>query len=386
MALSSSQSTDINLPFITADSSGPKHLNVTFSRSKLEQICDDLYERTKNPFKSCLEDSGLSIGEVGNLVLVGGMTRSPRVVEIAKELGGKDPNQGVNPDEVVAIGAAIQGAVLQGDVNDVLLLDVTPLTLGIETAGAVSTPMIERNTTIPTKKSQVFSTAADNQPAVDIVVLQGERSMSQDNKTLGTFKLDGIRPAPRGTPQVEVTFDIDANGILNVTAKDKDTGKDQKITISGSSSMDDEEVDRLKKEAEKFADQDKEKKEAVQTRNDLDSLVYQCEKQLTDLGDKATDELKKMTDDMLADAKKVLDDQSSTTSAIKEAKEKLEKGFEELAKLAAQAGGGATDPAAAAAAAAAQSQSSGDNKSKEDDIVDADFEVVDDENDEKEKS
>jgi len=333
-----------------------------------------------------LEDSGLSIGEVGNLVLVGGMTRSPRVVEIAKELGGKDPNQGVNPDEVVAIGAAIQGAVLQGDVNDVLLLDVTPLTLGIETAGAVSTPMIERNTTIPTKKSQVFSTAADNQPAVDIVVLQGERSMSQDNKTLGTFKLDGIRPAPRGTPQVEVTFDIDANGILNVTAKDKDTGKDQKITISGSSSMDDEEVDRLKKEAEKFADQDKEKKEAVQTRNDLDSLVYQCEKQLTDLGDKATDELKKMTDDMLADAKKVLDDQSSTTSAIKEAKEKLEKGFEELAKLAAQAGGGATDPAGAAAAAAAQSQSSGDNKSKEDDIVDADFEVVDDENDEKEKS
>jgi molecular chaperone DnaK len=384
MALSSSQSTDINLPFITADSSGPKHLNVTFSRSKLEQICDDLYERTKNPFKSCLEDSGLSIGEVGNLVLVGGMTRSPRVVEIAKELGGKDPNQGVNPDEVVAIGAAIQGAVLKGDVNDVLLLDVTPLTLGIETAGAVSTPMIERNTTIPTKKSQVFSTAADNQPAVDIVVLQGERSMSQDNKTLGTFKLDGIRPAPRGTPQVEVTFDIDANGILNVTAKDKDTGKDQKITISGSSSMDDEEVDRLKKEAEKFADQDKEKKEAVQTRNDLDSLVYQCEKQLADLGDKATDELKKMTDDMLADAKKVLDDQTSTTSSIKEAKEKLEKGFEELAKLAAQAGGGASDPAAAAAAA--QSQSSGDNKSKEDDIVDADFEVVDDENDDKEKS
>jgi molecular chaperone DnaK len=258
------------------------------------------------------------------------------------------------------------------------------LTLGIETAGAVSTPMIERNTTIPTKKSQVFSTAADNQPAVDIVVLQGERSMSQDNKTLGTFKLDGIRPAPRGTPQVEVTFDIDANGILNVTAKDKDTGKDQKITISGSSSMDDEEVDRLKKEAEKFADQDKEKKEAVQTRNDLDSLVYQCEKQLADLGDKATDELKTMTDDMLADAKKVLDDQTSTTSSIKEAKEKLEKGFEELAKLAAQAGGGATDPAAAAAAA--QSQSNGDNKSKEDDIVDADFEVVDDENDDKEKS
>jgi len=228
MSLSSSQSTEINLPFITADSSGPKHLNVTLTRSKLEQICEDLYSRTKKPFESCLSDSGLSIGDVNNLVLVGGMTRSPKVIQIAKELGGKDAHQGVNPDEVVAIGAAIQGAVLQGDVNDVLLLDVTPLTLGIETAGGVSTPMIERNTTIPTKKSQVFSTAADNQPAVDIVILQGERSMSSDNKTLGTFKLDGIRPAPRGTPQIEVTFDIDANGILNVSAKDKDTGKDQK--------------------------------------------------------------------------------------------------------------------------------------------------------------
>ncbi|MGA1100304.1 MAG: molecular chaperone DnaK [Opitutales bacterium] len=384
MALSSSQSTDINLPFITADASGPKHLNVTLSRSKLEQICDDLYERTKNPFKSCLDDSGLSIGEVGNLVLVGGMTRSPRVVEIAKELGGKDPHQGVNPDEVVAIGAAIQGAVLQGDVNDVLLLDVTPLTLGIETAGGVSTAMIERNTTIPTKKSQVFSSAAVNLPAVDLVGLQGERAMSQDNKTLGTFKLDGIRPAPRGTPQIEVTFDIDANGILNVTAKDKDTGKDQKITISGSSSMDEQEVERLKKEAEKFAEQDKEKKDSIQVRNELDSLVYQCEKQLTDLGDKAPDDLKTKIGDMLADAKKVLDDQSSTPSSLKEAKQKLEKGFEELAKQAAQAGGGA-DPAAAAAAAAAE-KSSGGKKSKEDDIVDADFEVVEDEKDEKKDS
>ena len=381
MALSSSQSTDINLPFITADSSGPKHLNVTLSRSKLEQICDDLYERTKKPFEACLKDSGLSIGEVGNLVLVGGMTRSPRVVEIAKELGGKDPNQGVNPDEVVAIGAAIQGAVLQGDVNDVLLLDVTPLTLGIETAGGVSTPMIERNTTIPTKKSQVFSTAADNQPAVDIVVLQGERAMSHDNKTLGTFKLDGIRPAPRGTPQIEVTFDIDANGILNVTAKDKDTGKDQKITISGSSSMDEEEVERLKKEAEKFADQDKEMKESVQVRNELDSLVYQCEKQVSDLGDKAPDDLKNKIDGMLSDAKKVLDDQSSSPAVLKEAKQKLEKGFEEIAKQAAQAGTGSTDPAAEA-----QAQSGDSKKSKEDDIVDADFEVVDDDNEDKEKS
>jgi molecular chaperone DnaK len=245
--------------------------------------------------------------------------------------------------------------------------------------------MIERNTTIPTKKSQVFSTAADNQPAVDIVVLQGERAMSQDNKTLGTFKLDGIRPAPRGTPQIEVTFDIDANGILNVTAKDKDTGKDQKITISGSSSMDEQEVERLKKEAEKFAEQDKEKKDSVQVRNELDSLVYQCEKQLTDLGDQAPDELKTKIGDMLADAKKVLDDQSSTPSSLKEAKQKLEKGFEELAKQAAQAGGGA-DPAAAAAAAAAAAKSSGGEKSKDDDIVDADFEVVDDDKEEKKDS
>jgi molecular chaperone DnaK len=384
MALSSSQSTEINLPFITADSSGPKHLNVTLSRSKLEQICDDLYERTQNPFKACLDDSGLSIGEVGNLVLVGGMTRSPRVVEIAKELGGKDPHQGVNPDEVVAIGAAIQGAVLKGDVNDVLLLDVTPLTLGIETAGGVSTPMIERNTTIPTKKSQVFSTAADNQPAVDIVVLQGERTMSEDNKTLGTFKLDGIRPAPRGTPQVEVTFDIDANGILNVTAKDKDTGKDQKITISGSSSMDENEVERLKKEAEKFADQDKEKKESVQVRNELDSLVYQCEKQLTDLGDKAPNDLKKNIEEMLGEAKKVLDQPSSSPADLKVAKDKLEKGFGELAQQAAQMGGQTAD-APSPDPSATQSSKDGNDKTKEDDIVDADFEVVDDEKDEKEK-
>jgi len=378
MSLSSSQSTDINLPFITADSSGPKHLNVTLTRSKLEQICEDLYARTKKPFESCLSDSGLSIGDVSNLVLVGGMTRSPRVIQIAKELGGKDAHQGVNPDEVVAIGAAIQGAVLQGDVNDVLLLDVTPLTLGIETAGGVSTPMIERNTTIPTKKSQVFSTAADNQPAVDIVILQGERSMSSDNKTLGTFKLDGIRPAPRGTPQIEVTFDIDANGILNVSAKDKDTGKDQKITISGSSSMDEAEVDRLKKEAEKFADQDKKKMESVQSRNELDSLVYQCEKQVSDLGEQLPEELKKKIEDLLGDARKVLDDSSSSAEAINEAKEKLQKGFEELIKLSSANPG---EPSKDSPSGDPQGSAEGSSKSgkKEDDIVDADFEVVDDE-------
>ena len=383
MSLSSSQSTDINLPFITADSSGPKHLNITLSRSKLEQICDDLYERTKAPFEACLKDSGLSLGDVNNLVLVGGMTRSPKIVELAKELGGKDPNQGVNPDEVVAIGAAVQGAVLQGDVNDVLLLDVTPLTLGIETAGGVCTAMIDRNTTIPTKKSQVFSTAADNQPAVDIVVLQGERSMSNDNKTLGTFKLDGIAPAPRGTPQIEVTFDIDANGILNVTAKDQGTGKDQKITISGSSSMDEAEVERLKEEAEKYAEQDKEKKDQVQVRNELETMVYQCEKQLGDLGDKAPADLKAKIESLLADTKKVLEDTNSSNDDLKKAKDILQKGFEELGQEVMKNGGmPGADPASAAAGAAAASpdESEGENSNKkDDDIVDADFEVVDDE-------
>ena len=383
MALSSSQSTEINLPFITADASGPKHLNVTLSRSKLEQICDSLYERTIAPFESCLKDSGMSIGEVNNLVLVGGMTRSPRIIELAKELGGKDAHQGVNPDEVVATGAAVQGAVLQGDVNDVLLLDVTPLTLGIETAGGVSTSMIDRNTTIPTKKSQIFSTAADNQPAVDIVVLQGERSMSQDNKTLGTFKLDGIGAAPRGTPQIEVTFDIDANGILNVTAKDQGTGKDQKITISGSSSMDEAEVDRLRKEAEKYADQDKDRKEQVQVRNELDSMVYQCEKQLSDLGDKAPQDLKSKVDGLLSDTKKVLEKTDATLSELNDAKDALQKSFEELGqeamKNAVPGAGSGPMPGAEEATAGGASASSDDAKKKDDDIVDADFEVVDEE-------
>jgi molecular chaperone DnaK len=379
MSLSSSQSTDINLPFITADSSGPKHLNITLSRSKLEQICDDLYARTKGPFESCLKDSGLSLGDVNNLVLVGGMTRSPKIVELAKELGGKDPNQGVNPDEVVAIGAAVQGAVLQGDVNDVLLLDVTPLTLGIETAGGVCTAMIDRNTTIPTKKAQTFSTAADNQPAVDIVVLQGERSMSNDNKILGTFKLDGIAPAPRGTPQIEVTFDIDANGILNVTAKDQGTGKDQKITISGSSSMDEAEVERLKEEAEKFAEQDKDKKEQVQVRNELDTMVYQCEKQLSDLGEKAPEDLKVKIETLLSDTKKVLEDSNSTNDDLKKAKDTLQKGFEELGQEVMKNGGMPGAEAAGSPEPDTDTTKKEGGKKKDDDIVDADFEVVDEE-------
>ena len=390
IALSSTQSTDINLPFITADASGPKHLNVNFTRAKLEQICEDLYDRTKGPFQSCLKDAGLSAGEVGNLVLVGGMTRSPRVVELAEELVGKEPHQGVNPDEVVAIGAAIQGAVLQGDVSDVLLLDVTPLTLGIETAGGVSTAMIERNTTIPTKKSQTFSTAADNQPAVDIVVLQGERPMSQDNKILGTFKLDGIAPAPRGMPQIEVTFDIDANGILNVTAKDTGTGKDQKITISGSSSLDESEVERLRKEAEKFAEDDKLKKDLVVARNDLDTMVYQAEKQVSELGEKLPDDVKKPVEEAVANAKKVLEDQGADADRLKQAKDELMQSLEAVGKQVYQNEGGEGEPAAAAATAAgagASTASGADDSggSKDDDIVEADFEVVD-EDEEKDKS
>ncbi|NDG54027.1 MAG: molecular chaperone DnaK, partial [Flavobacteriia bacterium] len=320
VALSSSASTTINLPFITADASGPKHLNVEVTRSKFEQICDSLYTRTKEPFEKCLDDAGITMSEVKNLILVGGMTRSPKVVEIAKELsGGRDPHQGVNPDEVVALGAAIQGAILAGDegVNDVLLLDVTPLTLGIETAGGVSTPMIERNTTIPTKKSQIFSTYADNQPAVDIVVLQGERSMSVDNKNLGTFKLDGIQPAPRGTPQIEVTFDIDANGILNVSATDKGTGKDQKITISDSSGLDKEEVEKMKADAEKYAEEDKQRKDTIELRNQLDSNVYQLSSLLKDNKEKIPQEEYDLAESLVKRANELLKNENSKIDDLK---------------------------------------------------------------------
>ena len=384
IALSSSQSTDINLPFITADASGPKHLNIQLTRAKLEQICDDLYERTKIPFKKCLEDAGVDSGELNNLVLVGGMTRAPKVTEIAKSLAGKEPHKGVNPDEVVAIGAAIQGGVLQGDVKDVLLLDVTPLTLGIETAGGVSTPMIERNTTIPTKKSQVFSTYAENQTAVDIKVLQGERSLAKDNKMLGNFRLDGIPAAPRGVPQIEVTFDIDANGILNVTAKDKGTGKDQKITISGSSGLSEAEIEKMKADAEKHAEEDKALKETIELRNNLDNMVYQGEKQITDLGDKLPADQKSALESAIADAKKVAENTSASKDELQSAMEALTGKLQEIGQaMYGQAGEGGPDMSGMGGATPPPQGGASSAKKADADVVDADFEVVDDEKDKK---
>ncbi len=374
IALSSAQSYDVNLPFITADASGPKHLNVTLSRAKMEQICDRLFERCMSPFKNCLKDADLTSAQIDELVLVGGMTRMPKVVDIAKQLGGKPPHQGVNPDEVVAVGAAIQGGVLKGEVRDVLLLDVTPLTLGIETAGGVSTAMISRNTTIPSKKTQVFSTYSDNQPSVEIVVLQGERPMSRDNKTLGTFRLDGIPPAPRGVPQVEVTFDIDANGILHVSAKDLGTGKDQKITIQGSSGLSKEEVERMTKEAELNAEEDRKRKEAVETKNQLDSVTYQLEKALKDAGDKVPADKKTAIEAAISEAKQALE--SNDTAKMKTAMENLSKVGAELYAAAAQAGAAAEGGTASTGSADQPKEAK--KAEKKADVVDADFEVVDD--------
>jgi molecular chaperone DnaK len=382
IALSSAQNYEINLPFITADQSGPKHIQQTLTRSQLEQMTDHLFERTKRPVTSCLKEAGVSAGDIDELVLVGGMTRMPKVVDTAKELAGKDPHQGVNPDEVVAVGAAIQGGVLAKDptLGDVVLLDVTPLSLSIETMGGIATPMIERNTTIPAKKSQVFSTAADNQPSVDIVVCQGERKMVSDNKMLGNFRLDGINAAPRGMPQIEVTFDIDRNGILKVSAKDKETGKEQNISIEGSSGLSDDEIEKAKQEAEQYADADKEKAEGIEIRNTADNAVYTVKKQL---GDQLPAEAKAEIDPLVADVEEAL--KGDDNDKIKEASDALQNKFGELAAAAQQAAAGAgVDPAAAAAAAAAgaggaaagSDDSSEEPKQAKGNVVDAEFEEV----------
>jgi molecular chaperone DnaK len=379
IALSSSQSFDLNLPFITADATGPKHIMKSLTRAKMEQLTDSLFERTIKPVKDCLAAAKLDASQIDELVLVGGMTRMPKVVETARKLAGKDPHQGVNPDEVVAIGAAIQGGVLKGDVKDVLLLDVTPLTLSIETAGGIATPMIPRNTTIPKKHSQVFSTYSDNQPGVEIVVLQGERPMSRDNKTLGTFKLDGIPPAPRGVPQVEVTFDIDANGILHVSAKEKVSGKEQKISIQGSSGLSQEEIEKAKRDAEEHADEDLKRKEAVEVKNKAEGLSFEIEKQLKEWEEKVPADQLAPIKDKLTSLKSAVE--SGDTDKMKAQTEELEKLFAAAYQAAAAAGatgapGGMPDMSGMGGAApeAGASETKSQDKGK---VVDADFEVVD---------
>jgi molecular chaperone DnaK len=331
IALSSSQQYEINLPFITADASGPKHISLKLTRAKMEQLCDELFERTVVPTRNCLKDAEITADKIDELVLVGGMTRMPRVVETARALVNKDPHQGVNPDEVVAVGAAIQGGVLKGEVKDVLLLDVTPLSLGIETLGGVFTKLIERNTTIPTRKSEIFSTATDNQPGVEIHVLQGERQFARDNKTIGKFKLDDIPPAPRGGPQIEVAFDIDANGILNVQAKDLGTGKEQKITITASSGLSKDEIEKMRKDAEAHAEEDRTRREEVEMRNEADNLLYRNEKLLRENADKIPAAEKSKLESAVTSLKEAL--RGSDSAALKTAVEKLNEASQSISEI-----------------------------------------------------
>lgn len=374
--LSSSMQTNINLPFITADATGPKHIDMNLTRAKFNELTHDLVQRSIEPMKKALSDAGLSIGQIDKVILVGGSTRIPAVQEAVKNFTGKEPSKGVNPDECVAMGAAIQAGVLTGEVKDVLLLDVTPLTLGIETLGGVATPLIERNTTIPAKKSQVFSTAADGQTSVEIHVVQGERQMASDNKTLGRFTLSGIAPAPRGIPQIEVTFDIDANGIVKVSAMDKGTGKEANITITASTNLSEEEVDKAVKEAEKFAEEDKKRKESIETKNNADQLAYQTEKQLEELGDKvSSDDKAKITAKL--DALKAVKD-GEDLEVIKKATEELTQEFYAISsKMYADAQG----TAGAQGAGFDQNNmdgNAGTGATHDDNVVDADFEVKDD--------
>jgi molecular chaperone DnaK len=375
--LSSSSSTDVNLPFITATQEGPKHLNINLSRSKFEQLIDDLVQRTKTPCEKAMKDAGVTADQVNEVILVGGSTRIPMVQELVKKLFNREPHKGVNPDEVVAIGAAIQGGVLAGDVKDVLLLDVTPLSLGIETLGGVFTKLIDANTTIPTKKSEIFSTAADNQPSVEINVLQGERQMAADNRSLGRFHLDGIPPAPRGVPQIEVTFDIDANGILHVNAKDKASGKEQSIRITSSSGLNKEEIEKMKNDAKEHAAEDKKKKESVEIKNQADSLVFQTKKQMEEMKDKISSDNKSRLE---AEIKKVEEAiASNNTDQMKSATDSLSKVWNEIAsQLYSQSGG----PQAQDAQGGGQQQAQGGTAEEgKENVQDASYEVVDEEED-----